>query len=361
MIACRGDDPLSAQCLGAILPKRIRLILSISKCKRDMMCDVANSLDVSSNLWPSALDESKAWAGYSNEPMKVPLPQYAEEKQSSLGLSGPPSQVFIPMPQCPETGRVLRFQDTLGMPGSPSDHFDATAETPGSVVTRAGNRVSFPPGLDPPVNTPSHGSTLHADGTCKPCAWFWKPGSCQNGKDCMHCHLCPKDELKTRKKAKSAFMRLGLTTPKPTAEETAAVQLALSSFCMSPKAKEKADCETSEQGSTAASTSEREYSEGSTSPRLPPGLPPGLPTGATETKLASQGSDLHGSGNCRPCAWFWKPTGCLNGEECRHCHMCPPGEVKSRKKNKLAMLRLGLATPTAAQQDSFFMDSPTHA
>ena len=25
-----------------------------------MMCDVANSLDVSSNLWPSALDESKA-------------------------------------------------------------------------------------------------------------------------------------------------------------------------------------------------------------------------------------------------------------------------------------------------------------
>ena len=60
----------------------------------------------------------------------------------------------------------------------------------------------------------------------------------------------------------------------------------------------QADCETSEQGgrwclcvcarciaalhvsgSTAASTSEREYSEGSASPRLPPGLPPGLPTG----------------------------------------------------------------------------------
>ncbi|CAE7466455.1 unnamed protein product [Symbiodinium sp. CCMP2456] len=57
MVACLGDDPLS---LGAILPKRIRLLLSISKCKRDMMCDVANSLDVSSNLWPSALDESKA-------------------------------------------------------------------------------------------------------------------------------------------------------------------------------------------------------------------------------------------------------------------------------------------------------------
>ena len=41
------------------------LLLGVAQtpCKRrDMMCDVANSLDVSSNLWPSALDESKARA-----------------------------------------------------------------------------------------------------------------------------------------------------------------------------------------------------------------------------------------------------------------------------------------------------------
>ncbi|CAE7472296.1 GekBS024P [Symbiodinium natans] len=304
-----------------------------------MMCDLANVPDVSANLW-HGLDDSKAIAGYLAEPMKVPLPQGEGKKQSEFG------QVFIPMPQCPDTGRVLRFQDPIDE-ARYSDLFDAAPESPGSVVTRGGSRVYFPPGLDPPVNTPSHGSTLHAEGNCKPCAWFWKPGSCQNGKDCMHCHLCPKDELKMRKKAKSAFMRLGLTTPKPDAEETAAVQLALSSFCMSPKAKEKGDfCETSEQGSTVATASEREYSDASASPRQP--LAGEALTEMPVTKLASQGSNFHGNGNCRPCAWFWKPTGCLNGEECRHCHMCPPGEVKNRKKNKLAMLRLGLATPTAA-------------
>lgn len=35
----------------------------------------------------------------------------------------------------------------------------------------------------------------------------------------------------------------------------------------------------------------------------------------------------HSRGECRPCAWFWKPSGCLNGAGCRHCHECPPGEA----------------------------------
>mmetsp|Transcript_45515 Transcript_45515/g.106394 ORF Transcript_45515/g.106394 Transcript_45515/m.106394 type:complete len:328 (-) Transcript_45515:302-1285(-) len=326
-----------------------------------MMSDFANFLDVTSNSWDGEDEKTGAFAGYL-EPMKVPLPSLspcAEEfgVEPPPGLGGQASRVFIPMQQCPETGRVLRFQDPTG---TPVQSFDG-GETPGSVVNRVGSRVAFPPGLDPPPNTPSHGSTLHADGQCKPCAWYWKPGSCQNGKECMHCHLCPKDELKTRKKAKSAFMRLGLTTPKPSPEELAEEHFALSSFCLSPKNHKAVktvptDFETSEQGSTAATTSEREYSDGSGSPRQSPG------GDASEmiTKLPSQGSQLHGSGECRPCAWFWKPSGCLNGAECRHCHICPPGEVKNRKKGKLAMLRLGLATPKAAgRQDFFSMDLPT--
>lgn len=73
--------------------------------------------------------------------------------------------------------------------------------------------------------------------------------------------------------------------------------------------------------------------------------PPGLEAPAG---LASLGSVLHGTGNCRPCAWFWKQSGCQNAKECNHCHLCAEGEIKGRKKNKLTMLRLGLSTPTGA-------------
>merc|ERR1712188_341644 len=51
---------------------------------------------------------------------------------------------------------------------------------------------------------PSVGAALHASGECKPCAWFWKPESCQWGAECRHCHLCPMGELRRRKKERQA-------------------------------------------------------------------------------------------------------------------------------------------------------------
>jgi len=59
----------------------------------------------------------------------------------------------------------------------------------------------------------------------------------------------------------------------------------------------------------------------------------------------SLGSSMHGTGTCTPCAWFWKTDGCLNAKDCRYCHLCPEGELKKRKKQKVAKMRLGLATP----------------
>merc|ERR1712176_654133 len=56
-------------------------------------------------------------------------------------------------------------------------------------------------------------------------------------------------------------------------------------------------------------------------------------------QTASQGSRFHGSGECRPCSWFWKPQGCQFGAECLHCHLCPDGEQKRRKKDKIIALR----------------------
>jgi len=86
-----------------------------------------------------------------------------------------------------------------------------------------------PPGLKAPPNTPSYGSMLHEQGACKPCAWFWKPSGCQNGRDCAYCHICSDGELKARKKSKHAAMRLGLVTPKatPTSEQEARYALKL--------------------------------------------------------------------------------------------------------------------------------------
>merc|ERR1719221_2391426 len=53
----------------------------------------------------------------------------------------------------------------------------------------------------------SQGSSMHLLGLCKPCAWFWRPGGCQKGAECTHCHHCPKGELMARKKAKDASAR----------------------------------------------------------------------------------------------------------------------------------------------------------
>eukprot|EP00438_Fugacium_kawagutii_P017539 Skav232044 [mRNA] locus=scaffold6250:15624:28972:+ [translate_table: standard] len=121
-----------------------------------------------------------------------------------------------------------------------------------------------------PAEQISQGSALHGTGACKPCAWFWKPGSCQNKDNCSYCHLCPEGscinfalatasmshlaepgELKARKKAKAslcemrddkttkslrslyvvAMMRLGVITPK-TAKEHPETVLNLSSLLL---------------------------------------------------------------------------------------------------------------------------------
>lgn len=57
--------------------------------------------------------------------------------------------------------------------------------------------------------------------------------------------------------------------------------------------------------------------------------------------LWSIGSANHCLGTCKPCAFLWRDAnGCENGENCSFCHLCPPGEVKQRKKQKHAMRKM---------------------
>lgn len=66
------------------------------------------------------------------------------------------------------------------------------------------------------------------------------------------------------------------------------------------------------------------------------------------TESESQKSLRHSTGQCRPCAWFYRPSGCKNAEACGYCHLCPAGELKARKKNKIVALRTGALAPATA-------------
>lgn len=44
----------------------------------------------------------------------------------------------------------------------------------------------------------SIGSAGHKTRTCRPCAWWWKPGGCSRGRTCEYCHLCDEFTLPAR-------------------------------------------------------------------------------------------------------------------------------------------------------------------
>eukprot|EP00929_Paragymnodinium_shiwhaense_P099496 TRINITY_DN6117_c0_g1_i1.p1 TRINITY_DN6117_c0_g1~~TRINITY_DN6117_c0_g1_i1.p1 ORF type:complete len:262 (+),score=43.65 TRINITY_DN6117_c0_g1_i1:192-977(+) len=59
----------------------------------------------------------------------------------------------------------------------------------------------------------------------------------------------------------------------------------------------------------------------------------------TPAEQPSIGSLAHYSGSCRPCGFFWKARGCVNGAECLFCHLCDGEEKKRRQKNRKNMLK----------------------
>jgi len=73
--------------------------------------------------------------------------------------------------------------------------FDSRPAADASVI------ASMPSYVDPEHNI--NGPQAHAVGQCTPCAYFWYKGDgCRKGEECEMCHLCPKGEIKRRKKAR---------------------------------------------------------------------------------------------------------------------------------------------------------------
>eukprot|EP00927_Polykrikos_kofoidii_P078871 TRINITY_DN75670_c0_g1_i1.p1 TRINITY_DN75670_c0_g1~~TRINITY_DN75670_c0_g1_i1.p1 ORF type:complete len:249 (-),score=23.89 TRINITY_DN75670_c0_g1_i1:183-863(-) len=58
-----------------------------------------------------------------------------------------------------------------------------------------------------------------------------------------------------------------------------------------------------------------------------------------DPSLPSIGAQHHASGKCAPCAWNWKPGGCINGRDCKFCHLCADGELKRLRKLKTSHIR----------------------
>jgi len=227
----------------------------------------------------------------------------------------------------------------------------------------------------PPL--PSVGSALHGTGLCKPCAWLWKGSGCQNGVECLHCHACPEGELQARKKAKVRALRL--LEPRAAAQRTP-LDLEPRKVTVTSTAFLEALAHLAPPGLPLTRTTFLEALPHPAPPGLPLTPPPGLPappswaaapgevfplcpaqaglpppllsspasppvqaaapTEAPEPEaLPSVGSALHSAGLCKPCAWFWKPQGCENGQECGHCHSCPEGALRARRQVRQAAMR----------------------
>mmetsp|Transcript_54625 Transcript_54625/g.171507 ORF Transcript_54625/g.171507 Transcript_54625/m.171507 type:complete len:383 (-) Transcript_54625:349-1497(-) len=173
----------------------------------------------------------------------------------------------------------------------------------------------------------SLGSLLHSQGRCRPCAWLHKSAEgCRHGQQCEFCHLCGPGELKRRKREKA---QLSL------AEQVRQQQVLLASGL--------AKTLSAVGGGALAAAGIPLGVALSLEPCLTDVAPPG------SARRPSRASTAHASGQCRPCAWVHKEGGgCKKGSRCRYCHLCPPGELKRRKRQKkLVQMVMEMATAAA--------------
>jgi len=147
-----------------------------------------------------------------DEPMRVPVPSLGSPMKVAL-----PAGALLRCGFSELSSEVGRGWDSLSdsicwqsedpLCREVPDAEEASSEVTAQSSVSSEMVVPVPPGLDPPLGMPSHGSVLHSLGSCRPCGFFWKSTGCQNGKDCQHCHLCPEGKAKHRKKQRQAQSR----------------------------------------------------------------------------------------------------------------------------------------------------------
>lgn len=186
-----------------------------------------------------------------------------------------------------------------------------------------------------PTGLASIGSQEHGTGNCKPCAWFAKPEGCKNGMECRHCHMCPTGEIQRRRRIKWFRLKnqIGQAAVEQDDVDDGTSSHALEDRSFMPGVSDRV----LQTFPNMKATTGRDAMCNSMPLVLlePSGS---LIADIMHQALPSIGSQAHGRGNCRPCAWFFKSEGCANGKDCRHCHACPAGEIQRRRKLKVATL-----------------------
>mmetsp|Transcript_76397 Transcript_76397/g.169327 ORF Transcript_76397/g.169327 Transcript_76397/m.169327 type:complete len:501 (-) Transcript_76397:219-1721(-) len=268
--------------------------------------------------------------------------------EAAVSEIGPPPRQLPPPPPPSEAPALFGAVEEY-LPPPPPAYAPTVGEPPRISAGLASQPIvlaTMPPRVAPLLPPPglvaavaaahaaplSVGSELHGTGQCRPCAWFWKPQGCRNGKECLCCHLCEDGEIKARKKAKLFAMRSSATLSEQSTDSSQSLEL--------PET-----ASTSREELERHEVEEEEVEASSRCDCLDDLLKVGADTGGfqeqgerPEPTLPSRGSALHSTGQCVPCAWFWKSQGCQNGSSCDRCHMCPEGEVKARKKAKKAAM-----------------------
>jgi len=129
-------------------------------------------------------------------------PQWAVPGGQDAAASGPNNVVFMcPMqpqsiggedptasPSHPNSSSMWVFSPMSGaMPVSPQQYpgFVGTYAETTAVPYPMGGQTTF--GSTGPTNS---GSAMHGMGTCKPCAFAFRPKGCPAGAECTFCHLC---------------------------------------------------------------------------------------------------------------------------------------------------------------------------
>jgi len=247
------------------------------------------------------------------------------------------------------------------------------------------------------LEIPTVGSSEHAVGKCKPCAFFHK-GICETGFQCKFCHLCEPDEKKKRRKEirvlrqevrQQKVEQLKSLRDRRQQKAKAFVShvpndanlvLGLNDLDnLAPVISPPWPLPVGPVDSASRAQAERlvyfdsTYSVPTASPWLsqpllarppPAGCPSMFPScGSVEGVFAAESSSVselsgttlgpevgteemptvgslhHPLGACKPCAFLYK-QGCENGVRCPFCHLCDPEEKKRRRKLKKTFFQM---------------------
>jgi hypothetical protein len=80
---------------------------------------------------------------------------------------------------------------------------------------------------------------------------------------------------------------------------------------------------------------------------------PALLVSVSDASKRTAKTQAHSNGQCKPCAYFHqKEDGCRWGDDCDFCHVCQPGELKKRKREKVKALKAANKSERASRRPS---------